>query len=121
MSFTLFFKKLFIKNRLIDPASKILFDHHFFDLKYYLHQDSSNEKFSILLNITPEKLDQIAQKHYGSSFQILLNECRYRHLMDELESPINSTLSIESIFKLSGFAGNENFVDYLNTKNPKSS
>ena len=111
-----FLKSFFIKYRLTDPANKIVFDHYFFDLKYYLHQDTSCQEFSLLLNISIEKLDQISICYYGSLFQSLLNECRYRHLIEELESPINSNLSIESIIKLSGFKGNDNFVDFLNTK-----
>jgi AraC-like DNA-binding protein len=138
MSLLNIFKDFFPKYRLNDPNIKTVFDHYFFDLKYYLHQDCSIEEFSILLNITSEKLDQIAHQNYGCSFQSLLNERRYSHLMDEIESPINSNLSIESIIKLSGFTLNENFVDLLkskqnadilsdsllansHTKNPKSS
>jgi hypothetical protein len=138
MSLLNFFKDFISKDHFNDLNIKTVFDHYFFDLKYYLHQDCSHEEFSILLNITPEKLDQIAHQNYGSSFQSLLNERRYRHLMYEIESPINSNLSIESIIKLSGFTLNDNFVDLLkskqnadilsdrllansHTKNPKSS
>ncbi len=116
MSFSNFFNNLLLKYRSTDPNNKIVFDHYFFDLKYYLHQDSSGEEFSILLNISIEKLDQITHQNYGCSFHTLLNECRYRHLIDELESPINSNLTIESIIKLSGFNGNENFVDFIKLK-----
>jgi hypothetical protein len=116
MSLLVFFKSVISKFRKSDANDKIVFDHYFFDLKYYLHQETSSEEFSLLLNISIEKLDQISVCYYGTSFQSLLNECRYRHLMEELESPINSKLSIESVIKLCGFTGNENFADFLKTK-----
>ena len=116
MSLFIFFKYFFLKHRLNNPASKIVFDHYFFDLKYYLHPAASNEGFSNLLNISNEQLEQISNDHYGSPFQILLNEYRYQHFMRELESPINSNLSIESIMKLSGFESNDKFVEFLKTK-----
>ena len=113
MSLLKYFKDCFLRFRLDDPTSKIVFDHYFFDLKYYLHQNTSNEEFSNLLNISSENLDKISLEYYGSSFHTLLNECRYRHFMEEIESSINSNLSIASIIKLSGFENNEKFVDFL--------
>jgi hypothetical protein len=47
---------------------------------------------------------------------MLLNENRYKHLINELESPLNSSLTIDSILKLSGYANNQKFVDYVDTK-----
>jgi AraC-like DNA-binding protein len=111
-----YIKEFILKYRAKDATSKNVFDHYFFDLKYYLHQETSSEDFSLLLNISIEKLDQIAIQYYGNNFQSLLNECRYRHLMEELESPINSNISIESIIKLSGFTRNEHFDHFLKTK-----
>jgi hypothetical protein len=116
MSLFNYFKDFIAKCRLNDPTSKTVFDHYFFDLKYYLHQDTSNEEFSTLLNITNEKLDQITHQNYGSSFQTLLNECRYRHVLEEVESPINSQMSMESIVRLSGFKDSGKFVDFIKTK-----
>jgi AraC-like DNA-binding protein len=120
MSLFNYFKDIISKFRLNDPTSKTVFDHYFFDLKYYLHQETSSDEFSILLNISSEKLDQITYQNYGSSFQNLVNECRYRHVLEEMESPINSNLSIESIVRLSGFKDNDNFVDFIKTKEGNS-
>lgn len=116
MSFFNFLKEFVLKFRQNDSTSKNVFDHYFFDLKFYLHQDTYRQEFSILLNISDEKLDQISIYYYGSPFQSLLNECRYRHLIEEIESPINSNISIESIIKLSGFSGYDNFVEFIKKK-----
>lgn len=116
MSLKLFFRNLFTKNGSKDPSTKIVFDHYFFDLKYFLNPDVSEEEFSRLLNISHQQLDKISIIYYGSSFQTLLNECRYRHFMQELESPINSNLTIESIIKLSGFETNDLFVNFVKSK-----
>lgn len=116
MSLFNYINEFILKYRLKDATSKNVFDHYFFDLKYYLHQETSCEEFSSLLNISIKKLDHIAIHYYGSSFQSLLNECRYRHLMEELESPINSKISIESIIKLSGFENNIKFSDFVKSK-----
>jgi AraC-like DNA-binding protein len=115
-----FFKDFLLKFRQNDATSKNVFDHYFFDLKYYLHKDASIEDFSTLLNIYPEQLDQISRTFYNSSFEILLNEHRYIHFINELESPVNSNLSFESIIKLCGYEDNSKFVEYVNEKNTKS-
>ena len=47
---------------------------------------------------------------------MLLNENRYKHLINELESPLNSSLTIDSIMKLSGYTSNQKFVDYVESK-----
>jgi hypothetical protein len=120
MSLIHFFKDFYLKFRQNDPSSKNVFDHYFFDLKYYLHKDASIEDFSILLNVCPEQLDQISRTFYNSSFEILINEHRYIHFMNELESPVNSNLSFDSIIKLCGYENNNKFVEYVNEKNGKS-
>jgi len=120
MSLIHFFKDYFLKFRENDATSKNVFDHYFFDLKYYLHKDASIEDFSILLNVCPEQLDQISRTFYNSSFEILINEHRYIHFMNELESPVNSNLSFDSIIKLCGYENNNKFVEYVNEKNGKS-
>jgi hypothetical protein len=40
--------------------------------------------------------------------------------MNELESPVNSNLSFDSIIKLCGYENNKKFVEYVNEKNGKS-
>jgi len=120
MSLLNLFKDFILKYRHNDSTIKNVFRHYFFDLKYYLHKDASTEDFSILLNICPEQLDQFSKTFYNSSFETLLNEYRYIHFMNELESPVNSNLSFESIIKLCGYENNDKFVEYVNEKNSKS-
>ena len=113
MSLFNFFKNLFVKDHFDDNTSKKLFDHYFFDLKYYLHQDASVGNFAHLLNITTDRVSQISTTYYHYSFQVLVNEYRCEHLMLELEHPMNAGLSMESIVKLSGFESIEKYSEYL--------
>ena len=94
---------------LTTPDKKNTFDHHFFDLKYYVHQNSSTEKFAGLLNISSEELDQISTSYHGVDFTTLIHQYRYQLLIKELENPINSSLPIESIIKLCGFESSVSF------------
>jgi AraC-like DNA-binding protein len=94
----------------------MVFDHYFFDLKYYLQKNASIEDFSSLLNISRDNIIKISNTFYNSSFQMLINENRYRHFINELESPINANLSIDSIIKLCGYENSDVFVDYANEK-----
>ena len=113
MSLFNFLKDLFVKDHFNDTTSKNLFDHYFFDLKYYLHQDASVENFSFLLNISSDRVTQIATAYYRCSFQVLINEYRCKQLLLELERPMNAGLSMESIAKLSGFESSKQYTDYL--------
>jgi AraC-like DNA-binding protein len=113
MSLLHFFKNILTKHRFKELAGNMVFDHYFFDLKYYLHTDASTEEFSHLLNMSHEKLDRISNEIYGSTFQLLLNEYRFKHFMEELESPINANLSINSIIKFSGFESDQQLVEFV--------
>jgi len=116
MSLFSFFKTLFSKRHLSNNDSKSVFNHYFFDLKYYLHKDASTEDFSSLLEISPEKLDQFSKANYSIPFELLLNEHRYIHFMKELDNSVNSNLSFESIIKLCGYENNDKFVDFVKEK-----
>ena len=120
MSFFIFFKDLLSRFTSSDTNAKNVFDHYFFDLKYYLNKDASVANFAHLLNIKPEKLDQIAFNNYACSCEILINEYRLKQFLEELESPINSSLSIESVLKFSGFENNDKFVDFVKSKQNSS-
>ena len=113
MSLFNYLKNLFVKDHFDDNTSKKLFDHYFFDLKYYLHQDASLGNFALLLNISTDKVSQISATYYHYSFQVLINEHRCKQLMFELERPMNAGLSMESIAKLSGFESSEQYTEYL--------
>ena len=116
MSVFKFLKDFISKFRPSDASPKDVFDHYFFDLKYYLHKDASVEHFAHLLNSNSEKINQISFDYYACSCELLINEFRYKHLITELESPLNSCLTIDSILKLSGYANNQKFVDYVESK-----
>ena len=116
MSIFYFLKDFISKFRAIDASTKDIFDHYFFDLKYYLHKDASVEHFAHLLNSNPEKINQISFDNYACSCDLLISEYRYKQFLEELESPLNSSLTLESLLKISGFENNEQFVDYVESK-----
>ena len=116
MSVLNFFKDFYVKYRQNDPTSKTVFDHYFFDSKYYLQPTASSEDFAPVLNIEAERLDKISMCYYGLSFIELVNEYRYQHFMQEMKHPFNENLTIESLIKLSGFDNNESFVTYVKEK-----
>jgi hypothetical protein len=116
MSLLNFFKEFVSYHRQNDPTSKTVFDHYFFDSKYYLQPTASSEDFAPVLNIEGEILDKITMSYYGLSFIELINEYRYQHFMQELKRPFNENLTIESLIKLSGFDNNESFVKYAKEK-----
>jgi len=96
---------------------KNTFDHLFFDLKYYLHQNSSTEKFAGLLNISVEELDHMSTSYHEVDFTTLIHQYRHQFLIKELENPINSSLPIESVIKLCGFESSESFYHSIKSKN----
>ena len=102
---------------LTTPDKKKAFDHHFFDLKYYVHQNSSTEKFARLLHMSSEEVDHISTSYHGVDFTTLIDQYRHEFLMKELENPINSNLPIESIIKLCGFEDIESFYHSIKSKN----
>ena len=116
MSIFYFLKDCISKYRLNDPTSKTVFDHYFFDSKYYLQKNASTEDFAPILNIDTHSLDKMAVAYYGLSFIELVNEYRYQHFIQELNHPFNDNLTIESLIKLSGFDNNESFVTYVKEK-----
>ena len=116
MSLLKFFKEFVSNHRQNDPTSKTVFDHYFFDSKYYLQPTASSEDFAPVLNIEGEILDKITMSYYGLSFIELINENRYQHFMQELKRPFNENLTIDSLIKLSGFDNNESFVKYAKEK-----
>jgi len=94
------------------PGFNNIFDHYFFEQKYYLHTSASVENFAKLLNTNTDKLDYISKKYNLSSFNELIQKARYEHLLKEFQNPFNASLPIDSVIKLSGFDNNESFVNY---------
>ncbi len=89
-----------------------IFEHYFFEQKYYLHTSASLQNFAKLLNTNADKLNHISNKYNSSSFEELIQQSRYEHLMKEFQNPFNASLPIDSVIKLSGFDNNESFVNY---------
>ena len=111
-----FLKSFFFKFGQNDSTSKKVFDHYFFDSKYYLQKNASSEDFAPVLNIEAERLDKISMSYYGLLFIELINEYRYQHFMQEMKNPFNENLTIENLIKLSGFDNNESFATYVKEK-----
>ena len=116
MSVFNFLKDFISKFRPSDANDKDVFDHYFFDLKYYLQKYDSVEHFAQLLNSKPEKINQISFDNYACSCELLISEYRYKQFLEELESPLNSSLTLESLLKISGFENNKQFIDFVQSK-----
>lgn len=110
---------LLFLNKLISPREEsiYLFEHHFFDLKYYLNPIASEQNFAQQLNITVEKLNLISQYYYNNSFEFLMNEKRYQYFLKEMQNPLNANLSVKSILHSCGFGNSTAFVDFINQRN----
>ena len=117
MSLLTFLRGLVQHHRLSPPALSKLFEYYFFDHKYYLHQDSTTENFANLLNISVEEVDHISTNYHAVNFTALIDQHRYQFLIKELENPINSNLSIESVIKLCGFENIQSFYHSIKSKN----
>ena len=111
-----YLKRFIAKPISINSDEKNLFNHYFFELKYFLHQTSSTENFAQLLNISTKNVNQISNDCHGVNFTRLINQCRFDYLIKELENPINSNLPIESVIKLCGFKNIESFYQFIETK-----
>jgi hypothetical protein len=121
MSLYSFIKNFFSKRHSSNTAdSKSVFDHYFFDSKYYLQPNASIDNFSILLNVSPDQLNRISKVNYNCLFETLLNEHRYIHFLDELNNPINSNLSMDSIIKLCGYDDKDKFHEVVKNNANKS-
>jgi AraC-like DNA-binding protein len=120
MSVFNFFKNFLSKYRNSDPDYKTVFDHYFFDSKYYLNPTASIEDFSSLLNVSPAHLNHISKVNYNCLFETLLNEHRYVYFLDELNNPINSNLSMDSIIKLCGYDDKDKFLEVVKKNANKS-
>lgn len=111
-------KKLFVNNT--KNNGKEILDHYFFENKYYLLPNASEDDFSKLLNISKDRLKTYSKLYYTQSFQHLIDDSRYKHIMAEFQNPINTDLPIESVIKLCGFENNAAFVEYVKVNNEKS-
>jgi len=116
MSLLNYFNDIISKFRSSDAHDKKVLDHYFFDLKYYLKKYVDIEYLYNILNISTKKLDQISIENCACSCELLTTEYKYKQFLEELESLINSNLTVEPILKFSGFKDNVKFVDFVKSK-----
>jgi len=90
---------------------KNVFDHYFFDLKYYLHEDASIEYFSHLLKVRVEKVGEFSKFYYTLSIHLLVTEQKQKNFIEGNDNSIKASLSVESIFQLNGFDCRGNFLN----------
>lgn len=106
----LFYVKKFGKK---EQRIKVLFDHHFFVNKYYLHKSASTEDLSRILNIPNTELEQLSFNHYTMGFETLRDMYRFQHFWAEFTNPVNAELPIQSIISLCGFSSSKEFNTLL--------
>jgi len=93
--------------------TKVLFDHHFFMNKYYLHKTASIEELASMLNISNTELDQVVSKHYAIGFEPLRDMYRFKHFWDEFTNPLNADLPVQSVIAFCGFSSNQEFNNLI--------
>lgn len=106
----LFYVKKFGKK---EQRIKILFDHHFFVNKYYLHKSATAENLTRILNITDIELQALSLKNYTMAFETLRDMYRFQHFWDEFTNPVNADLPVQSIISLCGFSSSKEFNTLL--------
>lgn len=111
------FLGLLPKNKQRDKA---LFDHHFFECKYFLHKSASEEHMVNILNINKQQLNEITLNHYYMNFNDLCEKYKFEHFWSEVANPLNADLPVHSIIESSGFASNEDFNNTINTHKEES-
>ena len=102
----LFYIKLFGKkvNRI-----KVIFDHHFFVNKYYLHKSATGDALASMLNISILELEQVVTNNYSNGFDTLRDMYRFKHFWDEFTNPLNADLPVQSVITFCGFSSNQEF------------
>ncbi len=106
----LFYVKKFGKK---EQKNKILFDHHFFVNKYYLHKSATAENLTRILNITDIELQTLSLKNYTMAFETLRDMYRFQHFWNEFTNPVNADLPIQSVITLCGFSSSKEFNTLL--------
>lgn len=119
MKFFDFFSNFLSNHSTVVNPDKETFDHYFFDLKYYLKPSASLEEFSNLLKISVIRVNNISQSHYFLTFDKLIYEHRYIHIMSEFNNPVNANMSLDAIVKLSGYEDGSSFADFIKKRKEK--
>lgn len=113
----LFYIRNLIKN---ENRIKVLFDHHFFTNRYYLHKSASESHMANILNIECHSLNQITVKSYGLDFNELCEKYRFNHFWNEFTNPLNAQLPIHSLIDASGFKSNDDFSSLITNRKEES-
>jgi hypothetical protein len=113
----LFYIRNLIKN---ENRIKVLFDHHFFTNRYYLHKSASESHMANILNIECHTLNQITVKSYGLDFNELCEKYRFNHFWNEFTNPLNAQLPIHSLIDASGFKSNDDFSSLITNRKEES-
>ena len=113
----LFYIRNLIKN---EDRIKVLFDHHFFTNRYYLHKSASESHLANILNIECHTLNQITVKSYGLDFNELCEKYRFNHFWNEFTNPLNAQLPIHSLIDASGFKSNDDFSSLITNRKEES-
>jgi len=92
---------------------KLLFEHHFFANKYYLHKSANKQNLARILNISNIELDELTTKNFEIGFDALIEMYRFQHFWDEFTNPVNAHLPIQSIISVCGFSSNQEFNNLI--------
>jgi len=92
---------------------KLLFDHHFFVNKYYLHKSANKQNLARILNISNTELENLTIKNFEIGFDALIEMYRFQHFWDEFTNPVNAHLPIQSIISVCGFSSNKEFNNLI--------
>lgn len=112
-TFKKFFFLLISKFGPKEQRIKVLFEHHFFFNKYYLHKSANKDNLAHILNITNIQLDDLTMKSFDLDFDALIEMYRFQHFWDEFTNPVNANLSIQSIISICGFSSNQEFNNLI--------
>jgi hypothetical protein len=92
---------------------KLLFEHHFFTNKYYLHKSANKQNLARILNISNLELDNLTTKNFQIHFDALIEMYRFQHFWNEFTNPVNAHLPIQSIISICGFSSNQEFNNLI--------
>jgi methylphosphotriester-DNA--protein-cysteine methyltransferase len=92
---------------------KLLFEHHFFVNRYYLHKSANKQNLARILNISNIELDELTTKNFQIGFDALIEMYRFQHFWDEFTNPVNAHLPIQSIISICGFSSNQEFNNLI--------
>ena len=109
-SIVLYFIRNWMKK---ETSNRFLFNHHFFNNRYYLQKSASDEYMAFILNITVSELNIIVKQSYDHDFKTLCDLYRFKHFWEEFTNPLNANLPVQSIISSCGFNSVDDFKDSM--------